>query len=66
LKRTAQIIVPPGGTAVCPVEVKVYDPKPFEAWMPLHLEDNGIRTVTIKVKGVGVDRGGSENDKPSS
>lgn len=34
--------------------------------MPLHLEDNGIRTVTIKIKGVGVDREGLEHDKPPS
>lgn len=56
--------MPPGGIAVCPVEIDVGVAKPFETWITVYLEDNGIRKETIQVKGVGISNGEPKNAKP--
>lgn len=42
-------------------ELTVYDPKPFEAEIFLHLQDHDIRTVTLTVRGVGSEPEGKPN-----
>jgi len=44
----------------------VKEPGPFEAEIVLYLEDNGIREVTLTVRGVGVAAGGKTDAPPAS
>lgn len=57
--------VPAGGTAEYPCELTVKQPGPFAADITLFLEDNGIRAVTVSVKGVAVAAEGKPHDPPA-
>lgn len=43
--------IPAGETFEYHCELQLKRPGPFEGVMAIHLEDNGIRTVTIAVSG---------------
>ena len=47
-------MVPAGESIEYPCELTVNDAGEFEAEIVLYLEDNGIREVTLTVRGVGV------------
>jgi hypothetical protein len=66
LKTDKPIVVPPGGTATCSVQFTVHGAGPFEDCFKLFLQDKGIRTVTVTVKGIGIAPGGSKHDIPTS
>lgn len=51
------IVVPPGDTVVFEWGISVPGPGPFEASAPLYVDDNGLRTILLKVRGSGVPRG---------
>ncbi len=42
------------------------EPGPFESEIVLYLEDNGIREVTLTVRGVGVAAGGKTDAPPAN
>ncbi len=58
--------IPAGQTVEYPCELTVHKPGPFESEMVLFLEDNGIREVTLTVRGVGVAPEGKTNDPPAN
>ncbi len=43
--------IPAGATFEYRCELDLKRPGPFEGMMNIHLEDNGIRTVTVAVSG---------------
>jgi hypothetical protein len=47
-------VIPAGVTFNYECKLSVENPGPFEAQLNIHLEENGIRTVTITVRGVAV------------
>jgi hypothetical protein len=57
-KHSTQIVIPAGETFTYECELSVGQARPFEAKIDLYLEDNGLRTVTLTVRGVGVAPGG--------
>lgn len=59
------LTVEPGTTFEYTCELSVKKPGPFEAPMTLFLEDNGIREVTLTVRGVGVAPEG-KSDAPAA
>lgn len=55
-----QIVVPAGGVCRYQCKLLIGSPGPFAIAAELHLFDNkGIRSVTISVKGTGIDDKGS-------
>jgi len=62
-KSNEQITIAPGETIEYQCDYDVYKPGPFELKLDVFLEDNGIRTVTLTVRGVGVAAGG-KTDAP--
>ncbi len=65
-KHHSQVTILAGQTAEYPCELTVHKPGPFESEMVLFLEDNGIREVTLTVRGVGVAAGGKTDAPPAS
>lgn len=59
-------MIPAGGTVEYPCELTVKGPGPFEAEIVLFLEDNGIREVTLTVRGVGVAPEGKTDAPPAN
>lgn len=57
--------VPAGESVEYPCELSIKHPGPFEAEITLFLEDNGIREVTLSVKGVAVAAEGQSDAPPA-
>lgn len=53
--QDAAIVVPPGGSAEVRCKVLISLPGPIAAEFKIYLEDNGIRTVTLRVTGTAVE-----------
>lgn len=53
--QEAPIIIPPGGTLNLDCELLVTRPGPIDAEIKIYLEENGIRTVTLRVTGTAVE-----------
>jgi hypothetical protein len=56
------VTVGPSQTLEYQVVLTILKPEPFESGMALYLEDNGIREVTLTVRGVGVAPEGKTDD----
>lgn len=56
------IEVPPGGKAEYRWEATIVGAGPFEAQVPMFLDDGGLRNVTILLRGNGVKGGSNEPD----
>lgn len=55
-KHLQAVVVPPGGVFRYKCELTIKCPGPFEIDIDIHLADNkGIRSVTVSVKGTGID-----------
>lgn len=63
LKHREQVTVPPGETVAYACEVHVRGPGPFKALMVVHLQEDGFRDLTLRVRGVAVAAGGSADEK---
>jgi hypothetical protein len=57
-----QVTVPAGGTFRYECTVRIGRPGPFEQGILVHLEDGGIRTVTLAARGTGRAAGGRVNN----
>jgi hypothetical protein len=49
--------IQPGETFRYACDFTVYQPEPFSAELLLHLEDHDIRTITLSVRGDGIQAG---------
>ncbi|MBA4065817.1 MAG: hypothetical protein C0501_19280 [Isosphaera sp.] len=58
-----RLSIPPGGSAEVKCELVVIGPEPFEFTGYLYLNDNGLRTVKIAVRGTGVRPGAGNAPK---
>ncbi|MBY0233194.1 MAG: hypothetical protein K2W96_28255 [Gemmataceae bacterium] len=57
----APVEVPPGGTASYSWEIALPEAGPFESQVPLFVDDGGLRTIMLTVRGKGV---GGPTDAP--
>lgn len=58
-------MIPGGDTFLYQCELTIHRRGSFEVGMDLFVADPNIRTVTVKVRGVGIPSRESRNDKPS-
>ena len=53
--RSAPIAVNPGGSIVWNCEILIGEPGAFDVEIKIYLEENGIRTVTLRITGTAVE-----------
>ena len=53
--QSAPVLIPPNGSLVINCILEVKSPGPIDAEIKIYLEENGIRTVTLRVTGTAVE-----------
>lgn len=64
LKQRDPIVVPAGGTVAIECELDLKKAGRFEIEIDVHLEENGIRTVPVTVRGTALPRRGDAHASP--
>ena len=57
-------MIPAGETFQYECELVVNEPGSFEAQIDIYMDENGLRKVTLTIRGVGVAREASDAPKP--
>jgi hypothetical protein len=63
-KQQGPLIVSAGGTIAIDCELDLHKTGPFEVEVDIHVEENGIRTIPLMVRGVAVAAPGNGHAGP--